>query len=109
MHREVMHMIETLGSRLKQLREDKRLLQEQVAGLIGVSSSTVSLYETDARQPPYETLKRFASLYRVSTDYLLGFTNSMMIDVSGLTAEESALVNQLVASMTSKNKKLEEL
>lgn len=32
-------MIETLGSRLKQLREDKRLLQEQVAGLIGVSSS----------------------------------------------------------------------
>ena len=33
----------------------------------------------------------------------------MMIDVSGLTAEESALVNQLVASMTSKNKQLEEL
>ena len=101
-------MIETLGSRLRQLRDDKHLQQEQVANLIGVNKSTISLYENDMRQPSYETLVRLATLYRVSTDYLLGCASARMIDVSGLTADEVAAINQIVTMMTAKNQYIEE-
>ena len=107
-HKGVMHMIETLGSRLRQLRDDKHLQQEQVANLIGVNKSTISLYENDMRQPSYETLVRLATLYRVSTDYLLGCASARMIDVSGLTADEVAAINQIVTMMTAKNQYIEE-
>ena len=102
-------MIETLGSRLRQLREEKRLQQDQVAALIGVKKSTISLYENDMRQPPYGTLVRLATLYRVSTDYLLGCASNHTIDVSGLTLEEISVINQLVTMMTLKNIHMEEL
>lgn len=102
-------MIIDLSVRLRQLRTDKHLRQEQVADLIGVTKSAISAYENDIRQPSYDILVRFANLYRVSTDYLLGRTDDRVIDVSDLTATEVALVSELVNSMSVKNKKMEEL
>lgn len=101
-------MIIDLSTRLKQLRLDKRLRQEQVARLVGVSKGAISAYETDIRQPSYDVLIRLANLYRVSTDYLLGRTDNRSLDISDLTAHEAAIVSELVASMTAKNQKLEE-
>ncbi len=97
------------GDRLKSLRLQNHLQQEQVARLVGVERSTVSMWENDLRQPSYTTLVRLADVYGVTTDFLLGRTNNSPIDLSGLTAAEAALISQLVASMTAKNEKLEEL
>ena len=47
----VKHMIDSLGSRLRLLRQNKKLKQEQVADLIGVNKKQVSAYENNARQP----------------------------------------------------------
>ena len=69
-------MIIDLSVRLRQLRLDKQLRQEQVARLVGVSKGAISAYETDIRQPSYDILIRLANLYRVSVDYLLGLTNN---------------------------------
>ncbi|WP_262394991.1 helix-turn-helix domain-containing protein [Youxingia wuxianensis] len=101
-------MIYNLSARLKQLRQEKHLKQEQVALLVGVTKSAVSAWELDMRQPSYEALIRLAELYRVSTDYLLGRTYSRSIDLTGLTNAEIALICELVASMKAKNQKLEE-
>lgn len=101
-------MVVDLSVRLRQLRQDKHLRQDQVAYLVGVSKGAVSAYENDIRQPSYDVLIRLANLYRVSTDYLLGHTDDRTIDVSGLTTQEIALISDLVASMTSKNQKLED-
>ncbi len=75
-----------LGAKLKTLRMDNHLRQEQVARLVGVDRSTVSLWENDQRQPPYGTLVRLANLYGVSTDFLLGQSENRLLDLSGLTA-----------------------
>lgn len=106
---EVMHMIVDLSMRLRQLRVDKHLRQEQVANLIGVTKGAVSAYENDIRQPSYDVLIRLANLYRVSTDYLLGRQDMRTLDISGLTSAEATAISDLVASMTAKNQKLEEL
>ena len=52
---------------------------------------------------------RLAEVYNVSTDFLLGRTGGRPLDLSGLTAAEATMVSELVVSMTTKNKKLEEL
>lgn len=98
-----------IGNRLKELREQNRLRQDQVARLVGVERPTVSLWENDLRQPSYQTLVRLANLYGVTTDYLLGRTDDRLLDISGLTPREAAMIIQLVASMTAQNKKLEEI
>ena len=82
---------------------------ERNARLVNVEKSSISMYETGMRQPSYITLVRLADAFNVTTDYLLGRKNSSPLDLSGLTAAEAAMINQLVASMTDKNKKLEEL
>ena len=102
-------MIIELGEKLKALRTANHLRQDQVARLVSVEKSSISMYETGMRQPSYVTLVRLADVFNVSTDYLLGRTNTSPLDLSGLTAAEAAMINQLVASMTDKNKKLEEL
>lgn len=101
-------MIIDLSIRLRQLRLDKRLRQDQVARLVGVSKGAISAYETDIRQPSYDVLIRLANLYRVSTDYLLGRTDDRTLDISGLSAHEATMISELVASMTTKNQKIEE-
>ena len=102
-------MIPTFASRLKQLRLNKNLRQEQVANLIGVNKSAISTYENNTRQPSFEILVRLATLYRVSTDYLLGRTDSRSLDLSGLTDEEAAAVSEIVVIMTQKKERLNEL
>lgn len=102
-------MIETFATKLRQLRIAKHLRQDQVAALIGVNKSAISAYENELRQPSYAILVRLASLYRVSTDYLLGCTHGQTIDISGLSESEAAIISELVTSMTAKNQKLEDL
>ena len=102
-------MISTLSTRLKELRQSKNLRQEQVATLIGVNKSAISSYENNTRQPSYDILVRLATLYRVSTDYLLGQTNIRTLDLTGLTEEEAALISELVSTMSQKNEKLNNL
>lgn len=67
-----------------------------MAKLIGVNKSAISTYENDIRQPSFEILVRLANLYRVSTDYLLGQTNTRTIDLSELTEEEANYICGLV-------------
>ena len=101
-------MIDSLGYRLKQLRQERKLKQGQVADIIGVNKRQISAYENDSRS--YDILIRLAVLYHVSTDYLLGFqVSNRTLDVSGLTRAEYTMIADLVESMSEKNKKLEDM
>ena len=62
----------TLGIRLRELRKKQGLTQTQVAERLGVSKAVVSSYEVASRCPSYDILIKLATLYNVSTDYLLG-------------------------------------
>ena len=62
------------GANLKKLREDAHLSQEQLADVIGVSKSTIGMYEQGKRMPNTNTiLKDIATYFGVSIDYLVGF------------------------------------
>ena len=58
-------------NRLRELREKRGLTLDEVAKALGLRNQYVSNYELGKRRPDYETLKRFAAFYNVTTDYLL--------------------------------------
>ncbi len=60
------------GERVKQLRLDAGMTQEQLAGRIWVSKAAVSNYELSERNPSPETIIKIAKVFGVTTDYLFG-------------------------------------
>lgn len=57
---------------LKKIRKEQEISQQKLADKIGVSRSTIAMWETGASQPDNGMLKRMADFFNVSTDYLLG-------------------------------------
>lgn len=74
-----------LSERIKFLRQNANLTQNQLADRIGVSKSLISAYELGNRLPSYDNLIKIATIFKVSTDYLLGVENKNYLDMSGLT------------------------
>lgn len=81
-----------LGKKLKSLRIAGNYTQLQVADRLGVSKTIISAYENDLRHPSYENLIKLSRLYNVSTDWLLGNTQSTNINFTNLTDEQSQLI-----------------
>jgi len=61
-----------LAERLKELRKERSLRQEQVAVAVDISMSAYCNYEQGKREPIASVLERIADYYDVSVDYLLG-------------------------------------
>lgn len=62
----------TFGQRLKELRNSRGISQNELSKHIGVSKSSVNMYERDEREPGFETLEAIADFFNVNMDYLLG-------------------------------------
>lgn len=61
--------------RLRDLREDHDLSQEQISDMLGMKQPQYSRYERGIRDLPTDVLIRLALFYKTSTDYILGLTN----------------------------------
>ena len=93
------------GTNLKKLRLQEGLTQQQLADRLGVTKSVVSYYELQERYPSPEVLTKLASVFHVSTDYLLGLERGETIDLTGLDEDDIITVKRLVSSLRNKNTK----
>ncbi len=84
------------GNRLKELRTKAGLTQQKLGELLGVSKSVVSYYELQERTPSPEVLVKLASIFHVSSDYLLGIDKTESIDVTGLTDQEKKVIEDMI-------------
>lgn len=75
------------GDRLKQLRKERKLRQEDLGRIINVTKVSISGYENGDRTPDTDNLKRLADYFGVTTDYLLGRS-----DNPKLTAEQERIL-----------------
>ena len=95
-------MINTLPIRLKKLRHKYNLSQKDVSMKLDVSPSVISAYETGERTPSVENLLALSYLYKCSTDYLLGKTNTapeVILDTTGLSLEQIQTLQSLINVM----------
>lgn len=89
-------------NRLKLLREEKGLIQKDIAKLLNVSIPAINQYENGKRDMSTETVIKLAEYFDVSTDYLLGksdirnpeelknvkFANAGGLDIEGLDEDD---------------------
>ena len=92
------------GNRLRQLRKDCNLTQQQLATLIGVKNSVISFYEVGERMPSPDALRKLALALHVTTDYLLGIDRGATVDVSGLDEQDRLVVQMVISRLREKNK-----
>lgn len=62
--------------RIRDIREDKDLTQQDIANILGLHLTTYRRYETGEQEIPTHILKQLCEIYNISADYMLGFTNN---------------------------------
>ena len=92
-----------IGNRLKTLRIKKKLTQQQLADLLGLTKSVISAYENGLRYPAYDVLIKISRIFKVSTDFLLGVEIKREIDTSGLTDEQVEALIVLIDTIRNNN------
>lgn len=90
------------GIKLKALRTGQKMTQQQLADRIGVAKSVVSYYESGDRAPSYEVLIKIASVFHTTTDYLLDVSKEKVVDVTGLSDDDVAVVRAVAEALRGK-------
>jgi len=97
--------------RLKHARVLRDLSQSELAKLAQLQPSAVSHFETGTRRPSFRNLKRLADALRVSTDFLLGRSESPSLsastdvlfrDISRLSADDREFIETIVKARIAK-------
>jgi transcriptional regulator with XRE-family HTH domain len=90
-----------LALRLKQLRNEKKLRQQDVADYLNITSSAYGFYEQEKRIPDSNTLQMLANLFEVSSDYLLGQSNIKNANASIASDPQLSLLLQQMKNQDS--------
>ena len=63
--------------KIKELREEKDLTQQQIADILNCKQNTYQQYESGKRQLPIQALIKLCAFYGVSADYILGLPKGL--------------------------------
>ena len=66
--------METLGERIKLLRESVGLSQMELSKKVDISQPSIARYELNKTEPKASDIVKLAKFFDVSTDYLLGLS-----------------------------------
>ncbi|WP_042402960.1 helix-turn-helix domain-containing protein [Geomicrobium sp. JCM 19037] len=107
-----------LADKLSKLRTELKVSQTELSKRLGIPRTTYSGYENGSREPDYETLKKIADYFDVTTDFLLGHktgqseTEQRVYAYGGfldMTDEEKEEVEEILEFVRERNKKRRKL
>ena len=86
-----------LAKRIKELRLEKNLTQEELGKLINVTKVSICCYENAARVPTLETLLALADVFNVGLDYLLGREETVEVleEKTKMSKEEVEFIKEI--------------
>ena len=97
-----------IDERLRQLREENRLTQSELAKRLGITRSSVNAWEMGISVPSTQYIVELAKFFNVSTDYLLGMEETASVSLQGLTEKDIQIVYSLIEHLRSKGANNEE-
>jgi transcriptional regulator with XRE-family HTH domain len=77
----------SIGNKIKEYRENKKMTQKDIAEILEVEPGTVSKYESGTLEPNIESLKRLAETFEITVDELINEENEKF-DVSKINVLE---------------------
>lgn len=77
-------VIQLFGDKLKELRKNKNMSQEELGEICGVAKQTVSNWENNATQPPFDAIIKISKHFGVTTDYLFGLNQEDLSNIERL-------------------------
>lgn len=80
-------------NKIKNLREELNLTQQELADKLNCSKSVIGLYENESRKPSLEILVKLSEIFDCSIDYLLGKTNIRKPKELNINEADIAFVN----------------
>lgn len=83
-----------IGDRIKKLREEKGLMQQDVCNTLGIEQSTLANYENNRRIPKIDVLIEIANYYGVSLDFLVGMTDNRFNSYKGCLKDLNKFLQQ---------------
>lgn len=92
-----METVSKFGERLLKLREERNETQQQLADTIGITRQSLSRYETNDRTPNIDLVYNIAKHYNVSSDYLLGLSETKSIGLKLQATCEYTGLNEFTA------------
>lgn len=92
-----------IADRIKNLRISCGMTQSDLARKLNITRSSVNAWEMGISTPSTTYVVELSQLFHISTDYLLGLSSNVTLDVSHLTDKEIQLVYDLVQYFRTKN------
>ena len=101
--------LSAIGNRIKAAREQKHLTQEQLAEIVNLSSTHVSVIERGVKPPKLETFVKIANALEVSADILLqdvvdhsaeGVSNALSNEIMALPTDERNRIINAIRALT---------
>ncbi|WP_346935288.1 helix-turn-helix transcriptional regulator [Clostridium sp.] len=83
------------GDRLKELREDKNMNQDELASLVCLTRSAISSYETNTNVPSLEIAIKLADVFEVSLDYLTCRTDELY-NLNTFDQEQKSIILDII-------------
>ncbi|QUG83974.1 helix-turn-helix domain-containing protein [Bacillus nitratireducens] len=95
------------NERLKSLIEKRSITQQQLADAIGVSHVSVYNYVEGKKSPGTRTLQKIANYLKVTTDYLLGLSDSpeLTADQDLQLTEEAQDILKIINNLSEEQRK----
>ena len=91
-----------VAERIKHLREQNALTQAELAKRLGITRSSVNAWEMGISVPSTQYVVELAEIFKVSTDFLLGVSDSATVSVAGLDETDIQLVYNLIRHLREK-------
>ncbi len=88
--------MEYLGIKLRALRLERGITQRELAEALNVVTASISSYETGGNYPSADVLIKLCKYFNVSSDYLLGLSDSREFKMNDLTDEQYKTITSLI-------------
>ncbi len=93
-----------IAEKIKYLREQNKLTQTALAKKIGITRSGVNAWELGISVPSTQYIVELATLFGVSTDFLLDVNHNSAVNTEGLTEEDIKIIYNLIQHLKKKTR-----
>lgn len=94
--------MESFGTKIRNLRAEQSLTQKELATRLNIPTSTLGTYEQDRSEPDILMIKKLATFFNVTSDYLL----NLKLNDKGLDSDDRYILNSNFDRLNIVGKKL---